>query len=527
MILQTLDGFAENKLAMDYIEKTHSQLLTSHFKDESSWVKKISSRGTVHTSLIEALKEQNHEFGMGFATFENIEKLSHAQGHAVVTGQQAGLFTGPLYTVYKALTAIKLSRQLKDKYQAEFVPVFWIESNDHDFDEVNHVNVLNFEDELIEVKYEPLGYKFGSPVKDVKIDENIGEVIGKLAKLLPETEFKDDVFNMLRNSYLPGLSFSQAFGKMMSFLFKDFGLILLDPSDHRLKRLMTPIVRREIESELETTSIVNRSGEKLRSLGYQAQIERSEQSTNIFVEEDGTRRKLLFIDGKFVIDGVNRSLSSLEVIEMLHEQPWKFSPNVCLRPVVQDYILPTVAYVAGPAEISYFVQLRDLYEYMGVEMPIIYPRASFIIVEPKVQRAIQMNGLNLSELSEDYEKLFARLSRQRISKHVEEAIGSARSRIGSILKELSTDLKKVDPNVVNVVESTVMKIYHQIDQLKEKTYQMQRTRDEITKRQVKRACMNIYPYGKHQERVFNIVQYLVLHGKGLLNELYESLQCHI
>lgn len=527
MIYQTLDGFAENKLAMDYIQNVHSQLLPAHFRDESSWLKQLNNKSTTHNILIEVLREQNFEFNMGSATSENIDKLSHAQAHTVVTGQQAGLFTGPLYTIYKALTAIKLSNQLKGKYGVEFVPVFWIESNDHDFNEVNHINVLDSGDALVKIEYIPSNYRYGSPIKDVKIDESIRDIIKKLEEFSPETEFKCDVFDILRDSYLSGLSFNQAFGRMMMSLFKDFGLILLDPSDHRLKELMIPLMHREIESELETTNIVNLSGRKLRSIGYQPQIERSEYSTNLFLEEDGIRYKLMFINGRFLVNGQGRSLSSSEVIDMLYTQPWKFSPNVCLRPVIQDYILRTVAYVAGPAEISYFAQLKELYEYMDVEMPIIYPRASFIIVEPKVQHAMQVNGLNISELSEDYEKLFAKLSRRKISNHIEESIESIKSKIAGMFKELSADLKKVDPNMVNIVESTAIKIYHQIDQLKEKTYQMQRNRDEITKRQVKRACMNIYPLGKHQERVFNIVQYLVLHGMNFLNELYESLECYV
>jgi len=187
--------------------------------------------------------------------------------------------------------------------------------------------------------------------------------------------------------------------------------------------------------------------------------------------------------------------------------------------VVQDYILPTITYVAGPGEASYFAQLKGLYDYMNVNMPIIHPRAGFTIVESKVQRIIEKNDLELSDLTEHYERLFSRISKQSAPENLELLIESSRSEIEATFEKLSSELIQIDPNLENVTESARKKIDQQINILREKAYQLQRSRNEIMRGQIKRACMNIYPDNKPQERVFNIVQYLVLYGMNFLDEL--------
>jgi bacillithiol biosynthesis cysteine-adding enzyme BshC len=521
---------SDSKLLSEYINNSERvrDLYPKNFRDENSWRKvmaEVSSRGHDYSGLAQILRRQNSALGSGQAAMENIDKLAGSRkAFAVVTGQQVGIFTGPLYTIYKAMTAVKLARHLHEKYGHEFVPVFWMESNDHDIEEANHINLLDSDDELVKVEYLPTYYTSGCSMKDVPIDDGFCDIVLDLETRFPNTEFKRDIFEIIRGSYLVSQSLSHGFGRMMAQLLGKYGLVLLDPSDPDIKGLMSPIFEREIKSPLESMKIVNSAGEKLRTRGHESQIEKSWDSTGLFVEESGVRRKLFFRDGRFRMDGSDESFADGEqLVSILRTQPWRFSPNVALRPVTQDYMMPTVAYVAGPGETSYFAQLGDLYAFLDVNMPIIYPRASLTIIESKVERIMEKNGLEMRDLSEHHNDLFSRLSKRMAAGKLERLLKSSRSEIDDVLKRLASDLTGFDPGLKNIAESTKRKVDHQINILEEKAYKAQRSRDEILRSQVKRACMNIYPGGKPQDRVFNIVQYLVLYGLRFVDDVLSAI----
>jgi bacillithiol biosynthesis cysteine-adding enzyme BshC len=454
---------------------------------------------------------------------DNIDKLEQNSAFTVVTGQQVGIFTGPLYTIYKAITAIKLAQHLHEKYGSEFIPVFWIESNDHDLEEANHINLLDSESDLVKLEYTPENYVSGCSMKDVQVDEGFSELVLQLESGLPNTEFKEDVFAIIRDSYSPSRSVSYGFGRMMAQLLSKYGLVFLDPSDPAVKSLMSPIIERNINFPLEPMNIVNSAGERLKSGGYESQIEKSPDSTCLFIEEGGVRRKLFFQDGIFRIDGIDATPGTEELLSISRSEPWRFSPNVALRPVTQDYIMPTAAYVAGPGEISYFAQLSGLYDAMEVNMPIVYPRAGFTIVESKVERIMDKNQLTLNDLSENYDNLFSRLSRDMAAGKLEHVLESSKLEISDMFGKLASELTRFDPGMKNIVESTRKKIDHQINILEQRAYKTQRSRNEILRNQVKRACMNIHPDGKPQERVFNIVQYLVSYGLGFIDDVMSAI----
>ena len=217
-------------------------------------------------------------------------------------------------------------------------------------------------------------------------------------------------------------------------------------------------------------------------------------------------------------------LDSGELLSVLQSEPWRFSPNVALRPVTQDYMMPTAAYVAGPGEISYFAQLQGLYDFLDVSMPVIYPRASMTIVENKVERVMEKNELLVKDLSEHHEHLFSRLSKHTAEEKLDHVLESSKSKMEVMFEELAAELAEFDPGLKNVVESTKRKVDHQINVLAERAYKAQRSRDDILRNQIKRACMNVWPDSKPQERVFNIVQYLALHGMEFLDDVMAAIE---
>jgi len=516
-------------LSADYINNSENagEFYPAHFRDESSWQKvmdRISHSKRDYSELAEILRRQNSAMGSGQAAMENIDRLASGSAFTVITGQQVGILTGPLYTIHKALTVIKLTQQLHEKYGTDFIPVFWVESNDHDIEEANHINLLDSDSELVKIEYLPKNYTPGCSMKDVMVDDGFADLVSNLEARFPDTEFKGAVFQIIRESYQLSRDIGYGFGRMMAQLLRKYGLVLLDPSDPDMKKLMSPIFEREINSPLKSMEIVNSAGERLKAKGYEPQVEKSQDSTGLFVEVDGVRRKLLYRDGYFRIDGSDEKLESKALLEKLRSEPWVFTPNVALRPVIQDYMSPTAAYVAGPGEISYFAQLSGLYEFMGVNMPIIYPRTSFTIVESKVERIINKNELEVSDLSEHHDNLFSRLSKRTAAEKLERLLQSSNSEIRGTLERLSNGLMQFDPGLKNVVESAEKRIDHQLNILVERAYKIQRSRNDILRNQVKRACMNIYPDGKPQERTFNIVQYLVLYGLQFVDELLSTME---
>lgn len=511
----------------DYISKDEKimQFYPLHFKDRLSWLNimdKIKTKTCDYECLIDVLKRQNLSFGADKKVIDIIEQLSEKDTFAIVTGQQAGIFTGPLYTIYKAATAIKLCLYLSQEFEAKFIPIFWMESNDHDVEEVNHIYLPDPESNLVRFEYTPSRYMLGSPVNNAIIEGDFIDFVNNFSKYLHDTEFKTEIFDIIKESYQPSQSLCHGFACMMCRLFSKYGLLIFDPSDIEIKKIMAPIFRQEIEYPLKSTKSINELGEKLKSLGYDSQIEKSEDSTCLFIEENSLRHKLFYKNGKFKIDG--KEFTREQLLEILKKTPQKFSPNVALRPITQDYILPTVAYVAGPGEISYFAQLSELYNYNNIDMPIIYPRESFIIIENKIQKIIDNYNLDISDLALNYDELFSRVSKQKVSKDIENIIESSRYEVELIFDKLVKELSNFDPDMKNISESVKKKVEYQLSILKEKAYQVKRSRDEITRNQIKRACINIYPDGKPQERVFNIVQYLVLYGLRLIEDIISAVK---
>ncbi|MBD3184088.1 bacillithiol biosynthesis cysteine-adding enzyme BshC [Candidatus Poribacteria bacterium] len=515
-----------SKLFLDYVNNYNAvkDFYPPHFSHEPSWLEIIeSTKEKDCKKLAEILRRQNQNMGSGQAVMDNIDRLIEGKTFAVITGQQAGILTGPLYTIYKAMTAVKLAQSLENKHDADFIPVFWIETNDNDMEEVNHLNLLDSDSNLIKMEYTPEDYKPGCSMKDVILDNDFKDFIDNLKDEFPDTDFRNKVFGLIEESYKPSRNLGDAFGRMMAGLLGDYGLVLFDPSDKEAKELMSPVFRREIENPLKCTEIINSAGEKLNGMGYESQVEKSDDSTCLFIENEGIREKLLYRNSVFVMENKDESLTMLELLEILDSQPWRFSPNVALRPVTQDFIFPTAAYVAGPGEISYFAQLRGIYDFNGVVMPVIYPRSSFTLVETKVERVLNKNDLSLKDLETPYEKLFSELSKDMASDELKEKLSASRNKIEDILGELSSELADFDPNMKNIVNSVTKKIDHQINVMEQKLYQIQRSRNDILRNQIKRACMNIYPDGKPQGRVFNIVQYLVLYGLGLIDDIMENI----
>ncbi|HMS40745.1 MAG TPA: bacillithiol biosynthesis cysteine-adding enzyme BshC, partial [Pyrinomonadaceae bacterium] len=343
---------------------------------------------TDRNTLCDALAETNKSFGTGKKTFENIELLREKDCLAIVTGQQAGLFSGSLYTIYKALSAVKMCEDLR-RQNIKAVPVFWIAEEDHDFDEVKKTYILSEQPGLAgclaSIENAPRTYQENSAVGFIKLDETIIETIENLN--LPQTDFTENIKNNIKETYKSGETFSTAFAKFLGHIFADYGLIFLSPLDEKLKKLSAPIFSEAVEKSEEIASALLRRNDELKDYSAQVLVE---ENFFPFFYQDETRQAMRrdLQSGNVKIQKSKTEFTNNELKEIAENLPKTLSPNALMRPIVQDFLLPTLTYFGGGAEIAYFAQNAVIYEILNRPVTPIRHRASFTIVEPKNRRTL-------------------------------------------------------------------------------------------------------------------------------------------
>ena len=469
----------------------------------------------------DALERINRAAGSSDLTFKHIEILRHPGSVAIVTGQQSGLFTGPLYTIHKALTVIKLASCLREQ-GVEAVPVFWIASEDHDYEEVNHLKVLDREGQLKTIRYEAGDLPKDAPVGRVVLCDGITKTIDEFMALLPPSEFTPDIERDLRESHAPGGGFAQAFAKLMARLFKNYGVVLLDPLDEELKQVVAPLYSQALEkSEEIARALVARSSE-LEAAGYHAQVHVSEDMVPLFIVDDGRRVAMTRENGRFQVKGSDRSFAHEELASLASRCPSCFSPNVTLRPVVQDYLLPTAAYIGGPAEIAYFAQLRAVYETLERQEPCVLPRASFTIVEGRHQKTMKKYGLELRDFFDGLHAAVTKVVEQSLDRGTAKSFEETERVLNEQLDKLEASLGKADRTLSSSVEGARAKMLYQIEHLRTRFIHASAHREETAYRQVERACTTLFPEKNLQERELNAYYFLSRYGPSLIEELYNA-----
>ena len=472
-------------------------------------------------ALADALERTARRAGSPDLTFENINVLRRPGSVAIVTGQQAGLFTGPLYTIFKALTTIKLARCLNDQ-GIQAVPVFWVASEDHDFDEVNHCKIIDTDGRLNEIRYEGCGHSQDLPVGHIELCEGIDQKITELLASLPHSEFLDEVRTDLRESYRAGVGFAEAFSSLLARIFKDYGVVLLDPLEEGLKQIAAPIYVAAIEKSAEIARALTRRSDELVAAGYHAQVHVSEDMVPLFIMDDRRRVALTRHDDDFRVKGSDRSFTKQELIELARSCSTCFSPNVTLRPVVQDFLLPTAAYIGGPAEIAYFAQIRAVYEVLGRPLPCVLPRASMTIVEGRHQKTMKKYSLSLADFFDGLHPAVSKVVEKSLDRETASIFAETEASLISQLDRLEKAMRRTDATLVASVKLAREKILHQIEHLRTRFVHSSARRDEAAYRQVERACTTLFPEKNLQERELNIFYFLSRYGPRLINELYEA-----
>jgi bacillithiol biosynthesis cysteine-adding enzyme BshC len=406
------------------------------------------------------LRQQNELLGAGTVTFENLSRFEKG-AVAVVSGQQVGLFSGPCYAVYKAIAAVRIAKDLTEQ-GVDAVPVFWMATEDHDLDEVRHTTFFH-NGKLVKLEL-PAGVGNGAPVGRVPLGPEVDGLRQAAAELLA-SDGGTELAAILNECYERQETYGSAFGKLFVRLLKHAGLILLDPLDLRLHRLAEPLLSRAVEERDAIDEALLRRDKELEAAGYAPQVKVTSRSTILFLISRDGRQVITDGDGKF--ESGQRTWSKQELLDAVRSEPENFSPNALFRPVVQDFLLPTAAYIGGPAEISYFAQSEVLYRHLLGRMPVMLPRAGFTLVDAKAQRLLKQYGIEVEQVWEGPQELAKRMSAASIPENLANLLQENGSEIHKRLWQWSDAVAVLDPTLKTAVETAQNKIEYQTEKLQQ------------------------------------------------------------
>lgn len=436
-------------------------------------------------------------------------RLRNPHTVAIVTGQQAGLFGGPLFTLLKALTTIRLADRVAAEQRVPTVAVFWIDAEDHDWDEVKTCGVLDGDLTFCEVMLSnPPGAGEG-PVARVRLDDSIVETIATLESILPPTEFTSALFDSLRRAYLPGSGMVDTFGRWLEALLGPRGLLVFDAADPAAKPLAAPLFAREVEQAGRTSRLAAEAGAALVACGYHAQVTPQLDHLALF-HLDGVRTGIRVEHAPALLDRVRT-------------HPAEFSPNVLLRPIVQDTLFPTACYVAGPNELAYLAQLRDVYSAFGVPMPLMYQRTTATILDSNAMRFIARHELPLESLRAQDEGALNQLLAAQIPPAVNASLDEAARAVDERMESLAQAVAQLDSTLEGAVRSSTGRMQDDLKKLHAKIIQGIKRKDEALRRQFRHAQAQAFPGGHPQERAIGFVYFLNKYGRGIVDRLSDDL----
>jgi bacillithiol synthase len=471
-------------------------------------------------AIADVLQAQQRRRGAPPNALAAAATLRDSKSVAVVTGQQAGLFGGPLFTLLKAITAIQLARRVSAEHQVPAVPIFWIDSEDHDWDEVNACGLLDGESNPARVTLgNPPGAGNG-PVARVKLDDSAASAIATLTATLPPTEFTPALLEALEKAYTAGAGMADAFGQWLESVLGPQGLVVFDASDPAAKPLASSVFAHELEHPGETSRLANKAGAALAAYGYHAQATPQEGTVALF-HLDGARDAIRYQDGRYQIG--ERTETKDALLHCVKTRPDEFSPNVLLRPIVQDTLFPTVCYVAGPNELGYLAQLKGVYQAFGVPMPLMQPRASVTLLDSNAMKFLARHELPLESLRAQDDAVLNQLLESQLPASVEAALQDASRLAGERMDELAKAVAQVDTTLEGAARSTAGRMQDEIKKLHNKVIQAAKRKDETLRRQFTHARAQAFPGGHPQEREVGFVYFLNKYGPGLVDRLSDEL----
>lgn len=469
------------------------------------------------------LARQAEQWGILDASRESLRRFARPEALAVVSGQQPGIFGGPLYTLYKLLTAANLARSIEAATGVPVVPVFWIASDDHDFEELRTTYVSDGAAEPTPLSYPVEAAPRGVSVARIRFGPAVEALVRSAESVVPPSPFREGVLGRLRAAYAPGRGFSEAFARFVAPIAAEQGVLLFEASDEEAKAAAMPIFEREVALGGGSSVVAKERGEALEKAGYHAQIGRAGNELNLFWH--GREREAIRVtdSGAFRLAGSGQELSGSKLLASIRNRPADVSPGVLLRPLMQDYLFPTAAYVGGPAEVAYWAQVGALYPLFDLEPPAVAPRAGATLLEGKVARVLERFHLDWTALAGDPEAAVQAGLRALLPEDFGSLFERERSQLEAVLARLKEAVSAFDPSLEAAVTTAGHRIERETDGLEKKLMHVWKRRQEESVQQIRRAHGHLFPRGHLQERTVSLLGYSARYGPALLERLRSSL----
>lgn len=506
MNLHQID-FEETKrfssLFLDYIQnQTKLREFYNHQPDINSFEKAIEERGFNHEKrkvLADVIQDQYLGFPTPEIVSERIDSLPDANTFTLTTGHQLNIFTGPLFFIYKIVAVINMSKALKQRFpKYNFVPVYWMASEDHDFEEINNFNLFGKKYTWESDQSGPVG-RFSTETMAALLDE------------LPE---KPD---FCADGYLKQKNLADATRYIVNHLFGKHGLVILDADDALLKKELTSIIKDDLFNNM-PHEVTQKTTSELDALGYKTQI--FPRPINFFYMEDGLRQRIEKVDGKFMVLNTDKSFTKEEIETLIDEHPERFSPNVVLRPVYQEVILPNLAYVGGPAEVVYWLQLKGVFDHFQVPYPILFPRLFGLIISKTITKKMDKLHISNHDIFEDFDALKEKLLyADSEPAHILDEQLNALEQVFTAIQQKAVE---VDKSLEGFIASEHKKVEKGVINIQKRLKRAEEQKEEVKLNQLRGILEKLFPEGHPQEREDNFLNFFINNPK-FIDELIEQL----
>ncbi|MEQ1898371.1 MAG: bacillithiol biosynthesis cysteine-adding enzyme BshC [Vicinamibacterales bacterium] len=467
--------------------------------------------------LAAVLRGQQDRRGAPEAARAAAARLELPGSVAVVTGQQAGLFGGPLYTLFKAISALTLAASAEAAYGVPVVPVFWVDAEDHDWAEVRTCPVVGADDTVVPVTAPDPSGAGARPVGHLVLDASIGGTLDALERALPPTPFTAGLMADLRKAYQPETGFARACAIWIETVLGPRGLVVFESDDAGAKPLVTSLFTAELASAPRTSQLATEAGQALEALGYHAQVQPAADAAALFTL--GESRTAIKVSGGHCQAGASAPVELGAFVARVRQAPDLVGPSVLLRPLVQDTLFPTVCYVAGPGELAYLAQLKTVYAAHDLPMPLVHTRASGTFLDSNAARFLSRNNLTFDTLQAQDERALNALLAAQMPAAVDEAAQSAAQTITTVMNALATAVPAIDATLEGAVRSASGRMQDDLKKLQGKILQAAKKKDETLRRQFRHAQAQAFPEGTPQERLIGFVAFLNRVGPGLVDRI--------
>lgn len=460
--------------------------------------------------LVSVLQRQNQSIGISDLTKQNITSLANENTFTITTGHQLNLLTGPLFSMYKIAQVIVLTEDLKRRFpKYNFVPVFWMATEDHDFEEINHINLFNKK-----LTWEKTGQDASIAGR---IETNSLKTLFEEIELLYQSDDLKSDIRKLASFYLESENLADATRKLVNHFFGDQGLVILDGNDAELKQLLKPVLKQDI-SEGFTKRCVEATNTVLENAGYHLQVHVRDCNL-FFIHSDGKRERIRLEDEKFHF-GI-KNFSTEELIKMIDENPADFSPNALLRPVYQEIVLPNLAYIGGGGEISYWLQLKTLFENLNVSFPFLRVRDSLFILNQKQADDLEKSELKFEDLQQDIDLV---LKNKTLEKHGDAlSFSDAEADLLKAKEKILQKVNALDSGLVSMAEAEFSKMFAALEKLESKLVKSAKSKDESARNRILKLKEKFFPNNHFQERHENILDYY-LNDKEIIHKILKTIQ---